>query len=217
MSEETVKFKIEPIEEQSKLPASGAEENSPRKAEEAADNFPAGEGVAPVSEAAPEAEKEACRDYSSAAAESPAVAEALTESGSAPVKNSSMTENRETFAPNFEKKGYRKEWLVTGLMAVLLVVGVVLAVLVERYQFAGIVIAVLSVLAAAAMVRHIFVSEKVLKLVGERDKVYLDELMKEMKRTKKPEFIREITALIKEGHLTGYALMNDIYLEKRSR
>ena len=38
-----------------------------------------------------------------------------------------------------------------------------------------------------------------------------------MKRTKKPEFVREITALIKEGHLTGYALMNDIYLEKRSR
>ena len=79
------------------------------------------------------------------------------------------------------------------------------------------VIAVLAALAAYAMIKHVFVSEKVLKIVGDRDKVYLDEIMKALKRTKKPEFVREIAALIKEGHLVGYALMNDVFLEKREK
>ena len=56
-----------------------------------------------------------------------------------------------------------------------------------------------------------------LNIVDDRDKVYLDEIMKALKRTKKPEFVREIAALIKEGHLVGYALMNDVFLEKREK
>lgn len=130
---------------------------------------------------------------------------------------SAMDENRETYAANFEKKNYMKEWLIAGLMVALIIVGIILAVLVERYQFAGIIIAVLAALAAYAMIKHVFVSEKVLKIVGDRDKVYLDEIMKALKRTKKPEFVREIAALIKEGHLVGYALMNDVFLEKREK
>ena len=128
-----------------------------------------------------------------------------------------MDENKETYAANFEKKNYMKEWLIAGLMVALIIVGIILAVLVERYQFAGIIIAVLAALAAYAMIKHVFVSEKVLKIVGDRDKVYLDEIMKALKRTKKPEFVREIAALIKEGHLVGYALMNDVFLEKREK
>ena len=128
-----------------------------------------------------------------------------------------MDENKETYAANFEKKNYMKEWLIAGLMVALIIVGIILAVLVERYQFAGIIIAVLAALAAYAMIKHVFVSEKVLKIVGDRDKVYLDEIMKALKRTKKPEFVREIAALIKEGHLVGYALMNDVLLEKREK
>lgn len=130
---------------------------------------------------------------------------------------SAMDENKETYAANFEKKNYMKEWLIAGLMVALIIVGIILAVLVKRYQFAGIIIAVLAALAAYAMIKHVFVSEKVLKVVGDRDKVYLDEIMKALKRTKKPEFVREIAALIKEGHLVGYALMNDVFLEKREK
>lgn len=130
---------------------------------------------------------------------------------------SALSENRETIAPNFEKKNYRKEILIASLMAALCIGGAIVAALVVSYRFVGIIIAVLAALAAYAMVNHILLSEKVLKAIGDADKVYIDELMVKVKRRKKPEFVREIGSLIKEGHLTGYAVMNDVFLEKRER
>lgn len=130
---------------------------------------------------------------------------------------SALSENRETIAPNFDKKDYRKEILIASLMAALCIGGAIVAALVVSYRFVGIIITVLAALAAYAMVNHILLSEKVLKAIGDADKVYIDELMVKVKRRKKPEFVREIGSLIKEGHLTGYAVMNDVFLEKRER
>lgn len=149
-------------------------------------------------------------------------ATAITEESASPESEAGSTaavisENRETIAPNFEKKGYRKEILIASLMALLCIGGILVASLVISYRFVGIIIAVLAALASYAMVNHILLSEKVLKAVGDADKVYIDELMIKVKRRKKPDFVRELGSLIKEGHLTGYAVMNDVFLEKRER
>ena len=215
MNEDKVSFKIESLPEEDKpvVPEAVAEPEkyAAHPSEETAAEQISQVNLTETADTAPQAEEEVGGSVIDPAAP------AAPADPADPAAKDTMNENRETFAPNFEKKGYMKEWAVTALMAVLTVVGIVLALYVERYQFAGIVVAVLAVLGAAAMIKHVFVSEKVLKLIGDRDKVYLEELMQAMKRTKKPEFAREITTLIKEGHLVGYALMNDIYLEKRQK
>lgn len=131
-----------------------------------------------------------------------------------PEKNDSDTQ---TIAPNFEKKGYAKEIAVASLMALICIGGAVLAALVIAYRYVGIIIAALGALAAFALIKHIFLAEKVLKIIGGAEKVYINELMTKLGRHKKPDFVREIGSLIKEGHLTGYAVMNDIYLIKREK
>lgn len=200
MNEDKIKFQIESVPEEKETVGS---------ATYSVEEIPSDRGTA-------EAVHGSAAETQAEAATQTAITEA-PESTQNVTAVSAMDENKETYAANFEKKNYMKEWLIAGLMVALIIVGIILAVLVERYQFAGIIIAVLAALAAYAMIKHVFVSEKVLKIVGDRDKVYLDEIMKALKRTKKPEFVREIAALIKEGHLVGYALMNDVFLEKREK
>ena len=125
--------------------------------------------------------------------------------------------NTVTVAANFEKKNYTKEIVVAAVMTVLCALGAVLGALVVAYRYVGIIIAALGALAALAMVRHIFLSEKVLKAIAGEEKVYIEELMKKTGKKKKPEFVRELATLIKEGHLTGYSIVNDIFLQKTEK
>lgn len=206
MNEDKIKFQIESVPEEKETVGS---------ATYSVEEIPSDRATAEADVTA-EAEHGSAAETQAEAATQTAITEA-PDSTQNVTAVSAMDENKETYAANFEKKNYMKEWLIAGLMVALIIVGIILAVLVERYQFAGIIIAVLAALAAYAMIKHVFVSEKVLKIVGDRDKVYLDEIMKALKRTKKPEFVREIAALIKEGHLVGYALMNDVFLEKREK
>ena len=128
-----------------------------------------------------------------------------------------FNENTVTVPANFEKKNYMKEIVVAAVMTVLCALGAVLGALVVAYRYVGIIIAALGALAALAMVRHIFLSEKVLKAIAGEEKVYIEELMKKTGKKKKPEFVRELATLIKEGHLTGYSIVNDIFLQKTEK
>ena len=91
-----------------------------------------------------------------------------------------------------------------------------MAYYIETYKYAGIILAALSLLAAAALARHIYESRKVSALVSSGKCKTVTELMSAMKKTKRADFLRTIGGMIKDGHLTGYALLDDEYFVSRS-
>ena len=91
-----------------------------------------------------------------------------------------------------------------------------MAYFIETYKYAGIILAVLSLLAAAALVKHVYESKKVSELVTSGKCKTVTELMSAMKKTKRADFLRTIGGMIKDGHLTGYALLDDEYFVCRN-
>ncbi len=116
---------------------------------------------------------------------------------------------------NNTPKNYNKEFIYIALLAVLCAGGALLAYFIETYKYAGIILAVLSLLAAAALVRHVFESKKVSELVSSGKCKTVSELMTAMKKTKRADFLRTVGGMIKDGHLTGYAVLDDEYFVSR--
>ncbi len=116
---------------------------------------------------------------------------------------------------NNTPKNYTKEYIYIALLTVLCTGSVFLAAYVPTYKFAGIILAALSALAALALVRHIFDCRKVRTLVSSGQCKTVTELMKAMKKTKRPEFLRTLGGIIRDGHLTDYAIVDDEYFAYR--
>lgn len=116
---------------------------------------------------------------------------------------------------NNTPKNYTKEYIYIALLAVLCAGAAVLAAYVPTYKFAGIILAALSALAALALVRHIFDCRKVSTLVSSGQCKTVTELMKAMKKTKRPEFLRTLGGIVRDGHLTDYAIVDDEYFAYR--
>ena len=131
-------------------------------------------------------------------------------------KPSSKGEGIVSIPANNSPKNYNKEFIYIALLAVLCAAGALLAYFVATYKYAGIILAVLSLLAAAALVRHVFESKKVSELVSSGKCKTVSELMTAMKKTKRADFLRTIGGMIKDGHLTGYALLDDEYFVCRN-
>ncbi len=133
------------------------------------------------------------------------------------VKKSSVKgEGIVSIPANNSPKNYTKELIYIALLVVLCAAGALLAYFVATYKYAGIILAVLSLLAAAALVKHVFESKKVSALVSSGKCKTITELMSAMKKTKRADFLRTIGGMIKDGHLTGYALLDDEYFVSRS-
>ena len=133
------------------------------------------------------------------------------------VKKSSVKgEGIVSIPANNSPKNYTKEFIYIALLAVLCAAGALLAYFVATYKYAGIILAALSLLAAAALVKHVFESKKVSALVSSGKCKTITELMSAMKKTKRADFLRTIGGMIKDGHLTGYALLDDEYFVSRS-
>ena len=133
------------------------------------------------------------------------------------VKKSSVKgEGIVSIPANNSPKNYNKEFIYIALLVVLCAAGALLAYFVATYKYAGIILAVLSLLAAAALVKHVFESKKVSALVSSGKCKTITELMSAMKKTKRADFLRTIGGMIKDGHLTGYALLDDEYFVSRS-
>lgn len=131
-------------------------------------------------------------------------------------KPSSKGEGIVSIPANNSPKNYTKEFIYIALLVVLCAAGALLAYYIETYKYAGIILAALSLLAAAALARHIYESRKVSALVSSGKCKTVTELMSAMKKTKRADFLRTIGGMIKDGHLTGYALLDDEYFVSRS-
>ena len=131
-------------------------------------------------------------------------------------KPSSKGEGIVSIPANNTPKKYEKEFIYIALLVVLCAAGVLLAYFVATYKYAGIILAVLSLLAAAALVKHVYESKKVSELVTSGKCKTVTELMSAMKKTKRADFLRTIGGMIKDGHLTGYALLDDEYFVCRN-
>lgn len=130
-------------------------------------------------------------------------------------KPSSKGEGIVSIPANNSPKNYNKEFIYIALLAVLCAAGALLAYFVATYKYAGIILAVLSLLAAAALVKHVFESKKVSALVSSGKCKTITELMSAMKKTKRADFLRTVGGMIKDGHLTGYAVLDDEYFVSR--
>lgn len=132
------------------------------------------------------------------------------------VKKSSVKgEGIVSIPANNSPKNYTKEFIYIALLVVLCAAGALLAYYIETYKYAGIILAALSLLAAAALVRHIFDCRKVRTLVSSGQCKTVTELMKAMKKTKRPEFLRTLGGIVRDGHLTDYAIVDDEYFAYR--
>ena len=154
------------------------------------------------------------------AREENALQETAGESGdkkdTADKSSSSKGEGIVSIPANNTPKKYEKEFIYIALLVVLCAAGALLAYFVATYKYAGIILAVLSLLAAAALVKHVYESKKVSELVTSGKCKTVTELMSAMKKTKRADFLRTIGGMIKDGHLTGYALLDDEYFVCRN-
>ncbi len=121
-------------------------------------------------------------------------------------------------APKIEATGkvrdFKKEILMTVLALALCPAGIIVGLKFEAYKTVGIIVALMGVLTAFALIRHIFMCRKVNALLESGKCNTVSALMTELKLKKKQDFVRTLGGMVREGHLTGYEITGDELITK---
>lgn len=111
-------------------------------------------------------------------------------------------------------RDFKKEILLAVLALALCPVGIALGLKLEGYKTVGFIIAIMGVLTAIALIRHILLCRKVNALLATGKYNTVSALMAELKIKKKYDFVRTLGGMVREGHLTGYEITGDELITK---
>lgn len=113
-----------------------------------------------------------------------------------------------------EKKSYKIDWLIIILIFVFCPIVITLGILVERYLTFGIIFGLMLLVGGIFLILRLKDLMKIVKLV-EGEKVHtITELMKEMKKKNKQDFLKTVREVITSGHLVGYEISEGEYFIK---
>ena len=107
-----------------------------------------------------------------------------------------------------------KEYAYGVTFAILAIVTLTIGFLFEGYKIVGIICFVLAGLASFSMFNTIFDAKKIQRLLDEEKCKTVDELMLELKRKKKYEFMRNLGGMIRAGYVVGYEVLNGNEIRK---
>ena len=107
-----------------------------------------------------------------------------------------------------------KEYAYGVTFAILAIVTLTIGFLFEGYKMVGIICFVLAGLASFSMFNTIFDAKKIQRLLDEGKCKTVDELMLELKRKKKYEFMRNLGGMIRAGYVVGYEVLNGNVIRK---
>lgn len=147
-----------------------------------------------------------------------ALASNVTDAGKPAVNTAEYPAGYDINAPKISATGKSRDYKREIIMAVLAVVVCPLAIYLgmkfEGYKTVCFLIAAMGVLTAGALVRHILTCRKVNELLSSGKCNTVSGLMAELKIKKKPDFVRTLGGMIREGHLTGYEITGDELITK---
>ncbi len=106
-------------------------------------------------------------------------------------------------------RGFTKEYVLIALSLAICPAGICLGLKFTGYKYVCFIIAAMGVLTAYALVRHIIICRKVNALLSAGKCSTVTGLMKELKLKKKPDFVRTLGGMVREGHLTGYKIAGE--------
>lgn len=112
-------------------------------------------------------------------------------------------------------KAYNHDYIIAVVLGVLAAVFIVLAITIgKKWMQVFIIGCIMLALGALFIVKNVFDTKKIVRLVttGECNKI--TELMTIMKRKNKYEFIKNIGSMMKAGYLVDYMLVDSEYLIK---
>lgn len=115
---------------------------------------------------------------------------------------------------NLTPKKPIKEMVYGSIFVALAIGSLLIGFLIKGYQVAGIICFILAGMAGSTMFRTIMDAKKIQSLLDEGKCKTIDELMVELKRKKKYDFLRNLGGMIRAGYVVGYEVINDNEIRK---